>query len=69
MKYDNIVPETPAPTVIVDSALFNLTMRDYFAGQVLCSVLSATSSRAPGPTTIAEIAYKIADAMLKAREA
>jgi len=43
-----------------------MTLRDYFAGQVL-SGMCVRKIHAP-PDNYAEVAYQIADAMLKARE-
>jgi hypothetical protein len=44
-----------------------MTLRDYFAGQVLGGI-SHTGGVWEYSTTTAEYAYRIADAMLKARE-
>jgi hypothetical protein len=43
-----------------------MTLRDYFAGQALSAIADDYQSK---PEWIAERAYYIADAMLKAREA
>jgi hypothetical protein len=44
-----------------------MTLRDYFAGQVLAGVLADPTCQ-PSPTELAKIAYGGADAMLAARE-
>jgi hypothetical protein len=45
-----------------------MTLRDYFAGQMLSSVFSAQMVNAPLFNTVAEAAYAMADAMLEARK-
>jgi len=45
-----------------------MTLRDWFAGQMLCSVMSSTSRAIPDPKMIAAACYKVADAMLEARK-
>jgi hypothetical protein len=45
-----------------------MTLRDYFAAQMLASVMSATSRSIPDPKMIATACYKVADAMLEARK-
>ena len=45
-----------------------MTLRDYFAAQMLASVMSATSRSIPDPKMIALACYKVADAMLEARK-
>jgi hypothetical protein len=57
---------TPSNFTIQDGvtpAARGMTLRDYFAGQVL-----ANSSTVAHPKDVAETAYAIADAMLKERE-
>jgi hypothetical protein len=44
-----------------------MTLRDYFAGQVLAGALSDPTCQ-PSPIELAKIAYRGADAMLAARE-
>jgi hypothetical protein len=46
-----------------------MTMRDYFSAQMLASVFSAQSRSRPDFQQIAELAYKMADEMMKARKA
>jgi len=55
---------------------WGLTMRDYFAGQALASLIAAATENLlvgnPGETngqTIARMAFDMADAMLRARSA
>jgi hypothetical protein len=45
-----------------------MTLRDYFAGQVLVGALADHTCQ-PSPIELAKIAYRGADAMLAAREA
>ena len=47
--------------------LGGMTLRDYFAGQVLAGALSDPTCQ-PSPIELAKIAYRGADAMLAARE-
>jgi hypothetical protein len=49
--------------VVVDPQK-GMTLRDYFAGQAMQGLIARYSS----PETIANVAYHMADAMLKARE-
>jgi hypothetical protein len=44
-----------------------MTLRDYFAGQVLVGALADPTCQ-PSPIELAKIAYRGADAMLAARE-
>lgn len=44
-----------------------MSLRDYFAGQALTGILRAVSG-AREPIGVAELAYKMADAMLAERE-
>ena len=46
-----------------------MSLRDYFAGQVLTTVRITEEQRGMDFTPFAECAYRIADAMLKARQA
>lgn len=45
-----------------------MTLRDWFAGQLLASVFSSHTRSAPSPSNIAEACYRIADAMIEARK-
>jgi hypothetical protein len=44
-----------------------MSLRDYFAGQALAGMMA--TGREVGPDLYAEVAYAMADAMLKEREA
>ena len=44
-----------------------MTLRDYFAGQVLANIASFELTGDDHPDDVAEATYRIADAMLKAR--
>jgi hypothetical protein len=46
-----------------------MTLRDYFAAQMLASVFSAQTRNQPSESQIAEAAYRMADAMIQARKA
>lgn len=47
---------------------YGMTLRDYFAGQVIAVLLTHLVRRPENPWSVdAEDAYRIADAMLKAR--
>ena len=45
-----------------------MSLRDYFAAQALQGVLAADTEELLSVDAIASVAYRIADAMLKARE-
>ena len=48
---------------------WGMNLRDYFAGQALMSMLSPVQDITEGtPKRAAELSYKFADAMIKARE-
>jgi hypothetical protein len=47
---------------------FGMTLRDYFAGQVLPSIYAASVTVPMTYKQISEEAYKMADAMLKERD-
>jgi hypothetical protein len=58
------------PQLEPNSAYFNatgMTLRDYFAGQVIASVKGWHPADRQGKSS-AQIAYEIADAMLEARK-
>ncbi len=44
-----------------------MTLRDYFAAKAMQGILSDTKIDHP-PSKLAELSYRVADAMLKARE-
>ena len=45
-----------------------MSLRDWFAGQIACSVMTATLSPDATPDTVAAACYVMADALLKARK-
>ena len=45
-----------------------MTLRDYFAAKALQGICGVTGVDFGGPDEVARITYKLADAMLKARE-
>lgn len=45
-----------------------MSLRDWFAGQALANIWLQSHVSKPGATALAATAYKIADAMLAARE-
>ena len=59
--------EPAFPFAFTDEARVSdgMTLRDYFAGQAMQGLIARYSS----PETIANVAYHMADAMLKARQA
>ena len=83
MTAQNDIPDDPAfpllfstPTPAIDPAIAALrgqryqegmTLRDYFAGQVLANIASFELTGDDHPDDVAEATYRIADAMLKAR--
>ena len=69
MNQDNGGPAFPGPVMKpLENYYPGLTMRDYFAAQMLSSVFSAQSRNQPDLKAIANAAYKMADAMLEARK-
>ena len=52
------------PTVMIDKPEGGMTLRDYFAAKAMQTMLQGSGSF----ESHAEYAYKMADAMLKARE-
>lgn len=54
-----------------DPAYTGLTLRDYFAGQALMGMMASRHGSSPRflPEDDAEYVYRVADAMLAAREA
>lgn len=53
---------------IVPAVINDMTLRDWFAGQALASLFEDPMYQGVDAKGIAEAAYYIADAMLKARE-
>ena len=67
----NNPPAFPVQSVYIEDQETNsrgMTLRDYFAAKAMQAVLSR-EDRKGNSTDYAEIAYQMADAMLKAREA
>jgi len=72
------VPDSHYPNGQVQYGANGMTLRDYFAGQVLVGMFAADSvhkevtvSKWSGPefaTKVADACYRVADAMLKERE-
>ena len=77
MTEQNDIPAFPLP-VSTDSPMIaavrghryqeGMTLRDYFAGQVLANMDIFEITDDDGPDGVAVATYRIADAMLKARE-
>ena len=59
------LPVRGAPTNYVHRSVGGMTLRDYFAGQALVGIMTRNNFQV---TPWAELAYKVADAMLKERE-
>jgi hypothetical protein len=72
MTKDTSGPAFPAPAGVSHITEQGMTLRDYFAAQVAVGAMSAywNGDRMKDPTfdDIAQQAYGIADAMLKARK-
>lgn len=64
---------TPAPlTYFTQDHAVSMTLRDYFAGMAMQATVDAWIQRNIYPPTdydVAQNAYRVADAMMKAREA
>jgi hypothetical protein len=56
------------PTVMIGELEGGMTLRDYFAAKAMTGLLTAEIVGEYSNEHVAEIAYRIADAMLKARE-
>jgi hypothetical protein len=63
------IPAFPAMHFDLADNEHGLTMRDYFAAKAMTGLLTAEIVGEYSNEHVAEIAYLIADAMLKAREA
>ena len=63
---------TGGPAFPTGNAYQGMTLRDYFAAKAMQGIVSSTGdfldARYSSPETIANAAYHMADAMLKARE-
>lgn len=57
-------PAFPAIRGIPDIEIGGMSLRDYFAGQALQTLIA----QGPDETTLGKRAYEIADAMIKARK-
>ena len=65
-------PAFPAPAGVAHITDQGMTLRDYFAAKAMQATVQAWISTSQYPSTdldVAENAYAVADAMLKAREA
>jgi hypothetical protein len=60
-------PAFPALAYVANITDKGMTLRDYFAGQVLVGALADPTCQ-PSPIELAKIAYRGADAMLAARK-
>lgn len=65
---DQTTPAFPQPTGI-NLFYSGMTLRDYFAAKAMTGLLTAEIVGEYNNEHVAEISYRIADAMLKAREA
>jgi hypothetical protein len=63
------IPAFPAPAGVAHITEQGMTLRDYFAAKAMTGLLTAEIVGEYSNEHVAEIAYLIADAMLKAREA
>ena len=61
-------PDTMKVTDVVELPSTGMSLRDYFAGQVIACVYGDYLDAEPSPQEIAKIAYEIADAMLAERK-
>ena len=67
-------PAFPLHPKSYDEECFGMTLRDYFAAQALTgaqiwdAVINGKNAQFTATEKLAEVAYEIADAMLKARE-
>jgi len=70
-KLEHIYQDERRPTELVDVVYTGLSLRDYFAAKVMAKVMPDTVSPLSYEEHIknaAEWSYKMADAMIKARE-
>lgn len=68
MSANNGGPEFPVHGATMRE-LYGMTLRDYFAAKAMQGMCSIAGTDFGGVNEAARIAYKIADAMLAAREA
>ena len=59
-------PQNPDAFPLKHSSL-GMTLRDYFAGQALASIVGSAEFNAATCSQLAEVSYRYADAMLKER--
>ena len=52
------------PIETSDGYYSGMSMRDYFAGQALATMIAATAIKPWSPELYAEMSYRVADAML-----
>ena len=57
------------PAYFTDNHAVSMTLRDYFAAKAMTGLLTAEIVGEYSNEHVAEISYRIADAMMKAREA
>ena len=65
---DNSGPAFPVPNSANVNNQEGMTLRDYFAGQVLCGITTVTGVDFGSPFDAAKTCYRLADAMLEARK-
>jgi hypothetical protein len=61
-------PAFPAPAGVSHITEQGMTLRDYFAAKAMTGLLTAELVGEYSNEHVAEISYRIADAMMKARE-
>lgn len=61
-------PAFPVPGLQHDESFNGMTLRDYFAAKAMQGECAAHTNRRPDAKETAEFAYRVADAMLAARE-
>jgi hypothetical protein len=70
IKYRDAFPKDyDLPTYFTSKHAISMELRDYFAAQAMQGLLAADTGFTMYSAQIAEIAYKQADEMMKAREA
>ncbi len=61
-------PAFPRPSTAANLPQDGMTLRDYFAAKAMTGLLTAETVGEYSNEHVAEISYRIADAMMKARE-
>lgn len=56
------------PTYLADNMAHGMSLRDYFAAAAMQGAMSAKFNCKGNLNNVAEVAYMLADAMMKARE-